>query len=328
MLELPGLDRGRAHRRGEVAPLVLQRRLHLDLPRAVERARALAGGGSGSGAGAAPDEQRARPVLERDADADAALDGLGLDRGGGRRRTAPTARASPVTPATTSSIERARAAGIEPVADAAVPAVQLVVRVGRQVDLGGARVDGGDEQHGALAVAAQERRDRGADDARHVRERLADRVRRRDATRGARGEARGERGDRRSSSPAARAGSGPTAIRVPPASTNSVRRRAVAASSTSHPGRTIARYASCAVVSSAPSTAAPATVSSSSTSKSRASRLSAPGRTSNHFMWPTRSDVERVRAPRPPPPPRRAAAPRARSRPGTARRRRRRGAPR
>ena len=154
----------------------------------------LKSGGSGSAAGAAPDQQGTGPVLERDAHADAALDGLGLDLAAGAGERLP--QLGRAGHAGDDDLHRVSAgARIEPVAHAAVPAVQLVCGVGGQVDLGGARVDGGDEQHGALAVAAQERRHRSADDARHVRERLVDLLRRRDAARGARGEACGQRGD-------------------------------------------------------------------------------------------------------------------------------------
>ena len=158
--------------------------------------RALEGGSRGCVSPAPPHTSSAHgPSVEGDADADAALDRLGLDAAAGAGERLPQLGRAGHARDDDARSSAGCARRIEPVADAAVPRVQ-VVGVGRHVDLGGARVDGRDEQHGALAVAPQERRDRRPHDARHVGERLAERVRRRDVARGARREARGERGDR------------------------------------------------------------------------------------------------------------------------------------
>ena len=190
-------------------------------------------------AGAAPHEQRARPVVERDAHADAALDRLGLDAAAGAGERLP--QLGLAGHAGDDELHRARArAGIEAVADALDPRVPVVRVVGRRprprwrAGRRRGRTARRARRRGAAASGPERCTTRG-----HVRERLAER---RPASRRARAAPEAKRAASSATAPSssprrARRAAAPTAISVPPASTNSVSRRAVAASSTSHPGQ-------------------------------------------------------------------------------------------
>ena len=99
VLELPRLH-GRARRRRQVAPVVLERRFDLDLPLAVERhlARRRRHDRSGGLAPHPPREQRARPVGEVQPHPHAALDRLARGACAGGPRTAPTPPPRPTRP--------------------------------------------------------------------------------------------------------------------------------------------------------------------------------------------------------------------------------------
>ena len=175
VLELPRLH-GRARRRRQVAPVVLERRFDLDLPLAVERhlARRRRHDRSGGRAPHPPREQRARPVGEVQPHPHAALDRLA-------RGDPPTARErlphlDLTRHAREHDVHRARVIGrIEPVADPLRPRVPHIL--GGQLDRGRAREDRGDEQEPGVTVGPQQRRHRRLHPARHGLQHLADRVR-------------------------------------------------------------------------------------------------------------------------------------------------------
>ena len=163
-------------RRRQVAPVVLERRLDLDLPLAVERHRSR--GGDDRGGGVAPHpprEQRARPVGEVEPHAYAALGRFARGGATAARERLPHLHLALHTGE--HDIHRARVIGrIEAVADPLRPRV-LDTGIRGDLDHGRAREHGGHEQDPGVTVGPQQRRHRGPHPARYRLQQLAELVR-------------------------------------------------------------------------------------------------------------------------------------------------------